>query len=65
MFRLALVMATVCIQCALRALVAGKTPPTFEESADVHMARVHPDPVATRLERVELERKLRELGIQP
>lgn len=50
----------VCIQCSMRALVKGETPPTFDETAIEHLLRVHPDPDATRAERQELMRQLTE-----
>ena len=50
-------MPLVCIQCAMKAMVEGKQPPTFEETNEEHMAKYHPDPAATQRERVELERK--------
>jgi len=50
---------TVCVQCAMKALLEGRlTTLQFEETPEEHMARVHPDPVATRRERLELERRL-------
>jgi hypothetical protein len=51
-------MATVCIQCAMRAMLAGVPPPAFDETPEQHLRRVHPDPVAARVERCELERQL-------
>lgn len=51
-------MTTMCIQCGMRALLNDEPPPTFEETAEDHMRRVHPDPVATQAERRELERQL-------
>jgi hypothetical protein len=47
-------MPTVCIQCALKALVAGEPAPIFDEAPDVHAARVHPDLRATATERIAL-----------
>jgi len=44
-------MPTLCIQCALRAQVAGTPMPSFDETPEAHLARVHPDPVATATER--------------
>lgn len=51
---------TICIQCALRAVVAGKDPATarFDEEPEEHLLRCHPDPLATMRERAELELKL-------
>lgn len=51
-------MPTVCIQCAMRALLAGEPPPAFEETPEAHLARVHPDLDATRRERRTLEAAL-------
>jgi hypothetical protein len=49
---------TVCIQCAMRAMVAGQPPPTFDETPEAHAARVHPDPRETQRERQQLEAQL-------
>lgn len=46
---------TACIQCSLRAMVAGEPAPYFDETPEEHMARVHPDLDATQRERRELE----------
>jgi hypothetical protein len=51
-------MPLVCIQCAMRAFLDGRLPPTFDETLEAHMAREHPDPVATKAERQELEKQL-------
>ena len=51
-------MTLACIQCSLKALAEGRKPETFDETAEEHMKRMHPDPVATTRERVELERQL-------
>jgi len=53
-------MATVCIQCALKAILAGEPSPVFDETIEEHIARVHPHPVAALAERRELERLLKE-----
>ena len=53
-------MTTVCIQCAMRAMLDNKTVPVFEETEIEHMNRVHSDPVATKAERLELEKRLAE-----
>ena len=50
----------LCIQCAMRALLKGEPTPMFDETPEEHQRRVHPDPFATRLERLELERQLTE-----
>lgn len=52
-------MATLCIQCSLRALVAGTVQPLFDEGAEAHQRRLHPDLAETQRERVELERVLK------
>jgi hypothetical protein len=51
-------MTTLCIQCAMRALLDDKPSPTFDETPEQHARRCHPDPVTTRRERMELERLL-------
>ncbi len=51
-------MPTMCIQCAMRALLEDKPSPTFDETPEEHQLRVHPDLAATRLERQDLENKL-------
>jgi hypothetical protein len=51
-------MPTICIQCSMRALLNDEVAPIFDETDVEHMRRVHPDPVATRNERRELEQKL-------
>jgi len=48
----------ICIQCAMKALLAGETPPTFDETELEHMLKHHPDPAFTKAERLELEKKL-------
>lgn len=53
---------TLCVQCSMRALLTGQMSPTFDESPEEHIRRVHPDPVATAAERVEMEKALRERG---
>jgi hypothetical protein len=44
----------------MRAILNDEPPPTFDETAEEHQRRVHPDPVATQRERIELERQLAE-----
>lgn len=60
---------TLCIQCALKALLAGEPVPTFTESPADHQQRLHHDATATMLERLQLERdlwaRMRETPIQP
>lgn len=52
-------MKFICIQCALRCLVNNDRAIVFEdETFEQHMAREHPDPAKTVLERRELERRL-------
>ncbi len=53
-------MPTACIQCAMKAILAGEQPPVFDETPEEHARRVHPDPIATRDERRELERQLKD-----
>lgn len=54
-------MSTLCIQCALKAVVNGEQPQVFDEEPEEHAAKYHPDPVAVQRERVELERKLMQM----
>jgi len=42
------------------ALLKGEPSPTFEGTIEEHMAKYHPDPVATQRERIDLEKKLKE-----
>lgn len=51
---------TICIQCAMEDLLADRPMQTFDEPIEAHMARVHPDPIATQARRKELERLLME-----
>lgn len=51
-------MPTLCIQCALRALLNDRAPEVFDEEPEEHQRRVHPDPEGTQRERRELEREL-------
>jgi hypothetical protein len=51
-------MALVCIQCSMRALLHDEALPTFDETAEEHQRRVHPDLEATQAERRELEQAL-------
>lgn len=53
-------MPTVCIQCAMKAMLAGEQGGggVFEETPEAHMKRVHPDPAATHAERKALEAAL-------
>jgi hypothetical protein len=51
-------MPLICIQCSMRALLKDMPTPTFEETNEEHMARMHPNPMATKLERLELEERL-------
>jgi hypothetical protein len=44
----------------MKALLDGEPTPVFNESAEEHTRRVHPDPEATQRERAELERQLAE-----
>jgi hypothetical protein len=53
-----------CIQCAMKGMVENKPSwketGAFDETMEAHMARCHPDPKATQLERIELQKKLAE-----
>lgn len=51
-------MPTVCIHCAMRAIVAGTPSPVFDEEPDDHARIHHPDLVATQRERVALLEQL-------
>jgi hypothetical protein len=51
-------MPTMCIQCSMKAILAGEPAPVFEEEPAAHQRRLHPDLEATRAERRELERQL-------
>ena len=51
-------MPTICLQCSMKALLAGQQPPTFDEEPDVHQKRVHPDLEETLRERRPLELQL-------
>lgn len=53
-------MPTICIQCSMRALLADEPPPMFDEEPEEHQARMHPDLVATKAERQQLEAELAE-----
>lgn len=53
-------MPTMCLQCAMRAMLDGDAIPTFDETSEEHLRRVHPDPIATKAERLELEQRLAE-----
>lgn len=41
-------------------MLADEPSPAFDEALEAHMARCHPDLVATQRERAELERRLAE-----
>ena len=51
-------MATMCIQCSMRALLHDEPVPTFNETPEQHQRRVHPDLIATQIERQKLEQQL-------
>jgi hypothetical protein len=53
-------MAIMCVQCMLRALLANEPTPRFEGTVEQHFQQYHPDPIATQIEREELERQLAE-----
>lgn len=50
----------VCIQCSMRALLDDLPVPHFDETAEEHLRRCHPDLAETKRERRELERRLAE-----
>lgn len=51
-------MPTVCVQCAMRAMLENQAAPVFGETPEEHQRRVHPDLEAAQRERRELERRL-------
>jgi len=53
-------MPTMCIQCAMRALLKDQPSPVFDEEPEEHQRLFHPDPAATQRERRELELLLAE-----
>jgi hypothetical protein len=56
---------TMCIQCAMRAMLNDEQPPLFDETPEDHRSRVHPDPAETTRERLVLEEQLAEkLGVK-
>jgi hypothetical protein len=56
---------TVCIQCAMRALLLGEPSPVFNETPEAHQQRAHPDLAATLRERQMLEAELRARSLPP
>jgi hypothetical protein len=58
-------MPLTCLQCAMKAMLAGEPPPMFDESPKEHLKRVHPDPYATYRERQMLEAELFKRGVIP
>lgn len=57
---------TVCIQCSMQAILRDETPPVYAETPEEHARLQHPDPVATRDRRRELERALAEkMNLKP
>lgn len=50
----------VCIQCSMKALLDDQPSPAFDETMEAHLARCHPDPIATQRERTKLESRLAE-----
>jgi hypothetical protein len=44
----------------MRAMLDDQPSPTFDETPEEHLRRAHPDPIATQVERRELERRLAE-----
>ena len=53
-------MPTMCVLCAMRALLADAQPPVFDETPERHMSRAHPDPAVAQAERDEVQRRLAE-----
>lgn len=51
-------MPTVCVQCAMRAMLNDERPPVFDETPEQHRRRLHPDPAAAQRERRQLERQV-------
>lgn len=58
-------MPTLCVQCAMRAILEDRKPPVFEETPEEHARRVHPDQEETQHEREELERRLVQHFLKP
>jgi hypothetical protein len=52
-------MSLICVQCALKSLLEHQTPTPFDETPEEHLARVHPNPEVTRLEREQLNEAFR------
>lgn len=57
-------MTTMCIQCAMRAILNDEAPPVFDETPEQHQRRVHPDLAATQAERREILGQLAEKQIR-
>lgn len=55
----------VCLQCSMKAMLAGEPAPVFDETPEAHMLRCHPDPYQTYRERQMLEQQLYERGLVP
>ncbi len=57
-------MPTMCIQCAMRAMVKGEPAPVFDEEPEEHQRMHHPDLATTQAERrvleVEMAQQLRD-----
>jgi hypothetical protein len=53
---------TFCAQCTMKAILAGRPSPSFNETPAQHLRRVHPDAVATQRERAELEERFRQMA---
>ena len=51
---------TICLQCAMEAMLLGERYQPTDESPEVHAARVHPDLAVTKARRKELELALAE-----
>jgi hypothetical protein len=51
----------MCLHCAFKAMLAGAAiPPTFDESPEEHMARLHADPEQCWKERQQFEAEMKE-----
>lgn len=50
----------VCLHCCMKAMLADEPPPSFDESPEDHMARLHSDPEQCWKERQDFEVLLKE-----
>jgi hypothetical protein len=51
-------MATMCFQCAMKAIIEHRAVVRYDEEPEEHRKRVHPDQIATDRERKLLEHLL-------